>query len=59
MRVRCNMCDRVFDSEDNLPLLAKWPDGTVTLYSPLCDVEKVFHGCPNCMTDEYLMDLDE
>ena len=41
--IRCNMCMLLFDSEDNLEEFE--------------DDDGPFLGCPNCETEEYLMDL--
>ena len=45
--VRCNNCGRCFIG---LPLLAVYDDKNVAV--------EYFRGCPECLTDEYLMDLD-
>ena len=42
--IRCNMCEREFDSDEDLALL-------------LDENGEWFRGCPDCKTDEYLMDL--
>lgn len=41
---RCNNCMRVF-RDDELELFR--------------DGDEWFKGCPNCKTDEYLMDIEE
>lgn len=61
-RIRCNKCGRIFNSEDDLELICEWPDGTRAFYNPLYDLglgETVFRGCPECVSDGYLMDLDD
>lgn len=60
--VRCNKCGKVLASEDDIPLLVEQEDGEVKLL----EVGKftkpggeTFRGCPHCMTDGYLMDMEE
>lgn len=43
--IRCNWCMRVFEDEDDLAIIEA--DG------------EHFHGCPDCNTDEYLIEVDE
>lgn len=67
--IRCNQCMKVFASEDDLEMLVEEWDGNVLLrVTPLPDVDlfapdsflyTVFRGCPVCMTDAALMDLDD
>ena len=59
--IRCNNCGKIFANDDDIPLLIGWENGKVELY----EVEKmyksggeVFRGCPHCMTDGYLMDME-
>ncbi len=42
--IRCNNCYKYFKDDDNLLCLL--------------DADGYFLGCPNCKTDEYLMDGD-
>jgi hypothetical protein len=44
-KVRCNNCMEVFEDDDYLKILE--------------DDGEFFKGCPVCLTDEYLMDLEE
>ena len=43
--IRCNFCMTLFDDESELQLIR--------------DGDEWFKACPNCHTDEYLMDLQE
>ena len=47
IKVRCNNCMCLFE-EDDLVLLEEGEGEDVEYYK----------GCPNCLTDGYLMDLD-
>lgn len=58
----CTNCETVFATEDDIPLLVEWEDGEVKVL----EVGKftkpggeVFRGCPHCMTDAYLTDMEE
>jgi hypothetical protein len=42
--IRCNMCMRLFNDESEL--------------QEFTDVDGPLLGCPDCETDEYLMDID-
>jgi len=42
--MRCNNCYRLFEDEEDLERME--------------DEDGAFLGCPDCKTDEYLMDLD-
>ena len=44
-KVRCNMCNQIFESDDELELME--------------DEEGYFKGCATCKTDGYLMILEE
>ncbi len=72
--IRCNNCMRMFKDESELTkildILEQNTDGTWntigrTIYegTPLnitdTHQEEVFEGCGECMTDEYLMDIEE
>lgn len=59
--VICTNCETVFASDEDIPLLVEWEDGEVKLL----EVGKftkpggeVFRGCPHCMTDAHLMDME-
>lgn len=59
--IRCNNCGKLFANDDDIPLLVEWENGEVKLL----EVGKftkpggeTFRGCPHCMTDEYLMDME-
>lgn len=70
MKVRCNNCYWV-GNEDTLILIETLGDGTDTIAAiedeygfmkrrlPMSDKLFFFKGCPNCETDDYLMDIDE
>ena len=45
MKIRCNNCMRVFDEEEDLEMIDEGEG-------------YFFLGCPECKTDEYLMDLE-
>ncbi|MBM7598131.1 hypothetical protein JOC34_000488 [Virgibacillus halotolerans] len=45
---RCNKCLSYFESDDELELF----------YEDANDLETGFKGCPECETDNYLMDLN-
>jgi len=49
--LRCNMCEWE-GIEDELVLYEK---GTLTILGEII----YFKGCPNCKTDDYLMDLED
>lgn len=44
MTCRCNNCMRMFEDDDDLKLF--------------CDNGEYYKGCPDCGTDEYLMDME-
>lgn len=59
--VKCNMCGKVFKTEEDIPLLIEWENGKVEQLIPgKMDRSggEVFRGCPHCMTDGYLMDME-
>lgn len=59
---RCNNCERIFLTEKDIPFLIGWENGKVKLYEAgkmYKSGGEVFRGCPHCMTDEYLMDMDD
>jgi len=63
--IRCNNCMKLFKDENELiDILETNINGVMTHtiydgdYKKLDDkIHTVFDGCPNCLTDEYLMDL--
>lgn len=70
MEVKCNNCDFIGDN-DSLYLIETLGDGTETVVAyedPYGHITRLlessstpffFLGCPNCLTDDYLMDIDE
>lgn len=50
IKIRCNNCMRIWNSEEDLPYIY---GSTKTHPEP-----DEFKGCPDCQSDEYLMDLD-
>ena len=50
IKVRCNMCEWIGDEED-LVLICETHKETEYL--------EYYNGCPNCLTDGYLMDLED
>ena len=42
--IRCNNCMSVFEREEDMPMMQLGEDYT--------------YACPNCKTDEYLIDID-
>jgi len=47
--IRCNNCMRLFEDDSEL----EWFDDY------FYDIDETFQGCPDCETDEYLMDLND
>ena len=43
--IRCNWCMKTFTSEDDLAYMK--------------DGDETYRGCPFCLTDEYLMDIED
>ena len=56
---KCNNCDTIMFDENpqinaiKLPI----PIGTVNMIMCDNDIDETHLGCPNCNTDDYLMDL--
>jgi hypothetical protein len=48
-KIRCNNCDRLFEDDFELAKLFEEP----------ANPETGLDGCPDCKTDEYLMNLGE
>lgn len=46
----CHGCETYFRG---LPMLFPYNDEGELMY------DDIFHGCPNCLTDEYLVDIDK
>lgn len=53
--IRCNMCGGEWLSDDDLALIR---GKTFPIPNGKTDTEW-FKGCPDCGTDEYLMDIEE
>lgn len=47
LRLRCNNCDTIFESDEHLVVVFDEKDKEYVL------------GCPTCNTDAYLMDIGE
>lgn len=47
--IRCNMCERLFNSEEELSIREEEIDGT--------GLTENYPVCPDCNTDAYLMDI--
>jgi hypothetical protein len=62
--VRCNNCYRQFEDDSALTKLLHTvlPNGMSDreLYDgrAISEHQEVFDGCPDCLTDEFLMDID-
>ncbi len=48
--IRCNMCGRLFKSEDELKIKVEMEAEVIV---------ETYKACPDCNTDAYLMDIDE
>ena len=46
--IRCNNCMREFENEEDLKTLTDLSKREIEYYK----------GCPECLTDEYLMDIE-
>jgi len=46
-KIRCNNCMRIFEDENELEF-----------FESMLFYEDSFLGCPDCETDEYLMDIE-
>lgn len=73
--IRCNNCMAVFDTAEDLSKILEIQNEHSTIdrmiYDPCADLPstedalgeerhfEVFNGCPNCFSDEYLMDMEE
>ena len=71
--IKCNNCMEVFDNENNLSLIVEqselidghWHTTDRFTYDSKMDLEnteniryEIFKGCPYCLADEYLMDVE-
>ena len=71
--IRCNNCMELFENEEDLSLIVEqqeiydgdWHTTERFIYEQEMDLEnteteryEVFKGCPFCLADEYLMDLE-
>jgi predicted nucleic acid-binding Zn-ribbon protein len=66
MLTRCNQCGKLFKDDNGLIKVVEVFDSaglSYYLYNPTEPIddyfEQVIDACPNCMTDEYLMDLGD
>ena len=60
--IGCNNCGKVFKAEHGIPLLIQWENGETKLLEAGKMVKpggETFRGCPHCMTDGYLMDMED
>ena len=51
MKIRCNNCEKIFDGDEDLTQLTD-------LNGEGKEIE-YYLGCPDCKTDEYLMDIED
>lgn len=59
--VKCNMCGKVFKTEEDIPLIIEWEDGSAEVLNKNSWRKpggEAFRGCPYCKTDAYLMDME-
>lgn len=62
--IRCNNCMKLFKDDDELVKISETQfenDVVTTLYKGEDfdeSISSVIDGCPDCLTDEYLMDLE-
>ena len=71
--IKCNNCMEVCDNENNLSLIVEqaeliddqWHTTDRFTYDSKMDLEnteniryEIFKGCPYCLADEYLMDVE-
>ena len=71
--IRCNNCMEVFDNENDLSIIVEqselidedWHTTDRFKYDIKMDLKdtenirfEIFKGCPNCLADEYLMDVE-
>lgn len=65
MLIRCNKCGKTFESTEDFAALVEYDLNGKTIcemYDPsksYSEPYEVFEGCPNCVTDKYLMDIEE
>lgn len=60
--VKCVNCEKIWKSDDDLPLIVEYKNGSAHVLVPGVVDEpggEVFHGCDNCLSDAYLMEVDE
>lgn len=60
--IRCNNCGKVFKTEKDIPLLVEWESGETEVLNKDSWRKpggEAFRGCPCCMTDGYLMDMED
>lgn len=60
--IRCNMCEKTFKTELDIPFIVRLENGETEFLRvgiPIKPGGETFRGCPHCMTDMYLMDMED